>query len=67
MSKTKPYRVKPLSGESLEVRAANEWVAIAKAHQMLTKQRVSARHVRWHGVEATCCGRSYCRPVIVGG
>lgn len=67
MSKTKLYRVKPLSGESLEVRASNEWVAVAKAHRLLTRKYVTADDVRWNGVEAWVGGKSYCKPVLVGG
>ena len=65
MSKTNLYRVKPISGEPIEVEASDEWVAIAKVHRILTKQRVSARDVQWHGTEATCRDRSYCRPVVI--
>ncbi|TXH51886.1 MAG: hypothetical protein E6Q97_17560 [Desulfurellales bacterium] len=67
MTTTKLYRVQPISGDSLEVRAKNEWVAIAKAHRLLTRKHVTAGDVRWNGVEAWVGGRSYCKPVIVGG
>jgi transcriptional regulator with GAF, ATPase, and Fis domain len=61
---TNTYEVTKRSGEVVSVEAKNEFVAVAKAHMLITGEKATSKDVTWHGVHAECKGYSYNKPVM---
>lgn len=59
------YEVTKRTGETVNVEAKTEFVAIAKAHKEITGEKATGKKVTWHGLHAECLGHSYNRPVLL--
>ena len=58
------YEVTKRTGEVVSVEAKNEFVAVAKAHTLITREKATRKDVTWHGLHAECKSHEYNKPVM---